>query len=128
MIIFVFGTIENIVGKVEKAGFHNVVKTLDCVVQCKYCVQHFSYIAVASEPIHAFLEILLPGFCTVIFQSHWLLSHMNILETMISGEIETRPVAMTIINPQGIKTHAGDSNQWLTGYRINYCKYIVKGT
>ena len=51
-------------------------------------------------PIHAFLEFFLPVLCTILFPSSWLLSHINIVETMDSGERGMNPVTMTIIIPQ----------------------------
>ena len=36
---------------------------------------------------------------TIFFPSHWLLSHITIVETTDSGERGMNPVAMTIINP-----------------------------
>ena len=45
-----------------------------------------SIIASASAPIDAFLEFLKPVLCTILFLSHWLLSHITIVETMDSSE------------------------------------------
>ena len=52
----------------------------------------------ANAPIHIFLEFFLPVLCTILFQSHWLLSYITIVETMDSGEGGTNPVALTITN------------------------------
>ena len=38
----------------------------------------FSYISVASAPVHAFLEFLSPVFHTIFIQSHWLLFYVVI--------------------------------------------------
>ena len=47
---------------------------------------YISYRAVASAPIHAFLEFFLPVLRTIFFQSLWLFSLITIVETMDSGE------------------------------------------
>ena len=63
-------------------------------VQC--CFEHrFIYILAATAPIHAFLKVL----STIFFPSHWMLSHITIVETMDSSERGMNPTAMTIINP-----------------------------
>ena len=48
--------------------------------------QYVSNIVSASAPIDAFLEFLKPVLGTIFFLSHWLLSHITIVETMDSGE------------------------------------------
>ena len=48
--------------------------------------QYVSNIASASAPIDAFLEFLKPVLSTILFLSHWLLSHITIVETMDSSE------------------------------------------
>ena len=61
--------------------------------------QHnFSTFAVASAPIHVFLWLLFPVFHTLFFRSHYLLSYMTIVETMVSSKNRKNPVAMTINN------------------------------
>ena len=55
---------------------------------------------VDGAPTHAFLEFFLPVLHTVFFPRHWLPSHINIVETMASGERGMNPLAMTIINPR----------------------------
>ena len=55
----------------------------------------FSYIVAASASNHAFLEFLLPLLSRVFFPSHWLLSHITIIETMDSDKRGMNPVAMT---------------------------------
>ena len=45
-----------------------------------------SNIASASAPNGAFLEFLKPILGTILFLSHWLLSHITIVETMDSSE------------------------------------------
>ena len=56
--------------------------------------------AATSAPTHAFLEFFQQVFSTIFFPSHWLLSHITIVETMDShGETGMNPVTMTIINP-----------------------------
>ena len=47
--------------------------------------QIFSYIAAASSPVHAFLEIFLPVLCTILFPSHCRLSHIIIAEKTDNG-------------------------------------------
>ena len=65
----------------------------------------------ASAPIRAFLEFLLPVSCTVFLSSHWLLSHITIVETMDSGERRKNHVTMTIINPRKEYWPSQGSNQ-----------------
>ena len=58
--------------------------------------QFVSNITSASAPIDAFLELLKPVLGTIFFLSHWLLSHVTIVETMDSGERKKlNPAAMT---------------------------------
>ena len=73
--------------------------------------QYFSFIAAASALIHAFLEFFQPVLNTIIFPSHWLLSHVTIVETTDSGERGMNPVAMTIINPRKEYCPSRGSNQ-----------------
>ena len=55
---------------------------------------------VASAPIHTFLVFIQLSIRTMFFQSHWLSSHITIVEsTTGSSERGMNPVAMTIINP-----------------------------
>ena len=57
------------------------------IMMFKRCFQHyFSYIMAPSAPVNAFLELLLPLLRTIFFPSHWLLSHITIVETMVSHE------------------------------------------
>ena len=53
-----------------------------------YCLfqKYVSNIAPASAPIDAFLEFLKPVLSTILFLSHWLLSHIAIVKTMDSSE------------------------------------------
>ena len=71
-----------------------------------------SCIVILSEPINAFLEILLTilCICTLFFQSHWLLSYTRIptVETMAISARAVRPFAMTIINPGKENGRIGD--------------------
>ena len=60
--------------------------------------QYFSYIMVASAPIHDFLEFFQPVLYTIFFPSYWLLSQLTIVERMDSSERGMNLVAMTIIN------------------------------
>ena len=55
--------------------------------------QYFSYIAAASAPMYAFLELLF---------------HITIVETTDSGERGMNPVAITIISPRKILAEPGD--------------------
>ena len=48
--------------------------------------QYVSNIASARAPIYAFLGFLKPVLGTILFLSHWLLSHITIVETMDSSE------------------------------------------
>ena len=59
---------------------HDVFKSLPFLGQLKsgLCgkeLMPFSYIVIASAPIHAFLNLPLPVFNMTFFQSHWLFSH-----------------------------------------------------
>ena len=59
--------------------------------------QHnFSYIAAASAPIHAFLEIVMPVLHEIFFQNLRLLSPIIIVETMDISDRRMNPVAKTI--------------------------------
>ena len=51
-----------------------------------------------------------PG-VVLITTSHWLLSHITIVETVDSGERGMDPVAMTIINPRKEYWPSHGSNQ-----------------
>ena len=55
------------------------------------------------EPVHlsmlSWSSFNQPLLHTIFFPSHWLLSHITIVETTDSGERGMNPVAMTIINP-----------------------------
>ena len=50
-------------------------------------------------------------FRTIFFPSHWLPSHITIVETMDSNERGMNPVAMTIINPRKEYWPSRGSNQ-----------------
>ena len=63
----------------------------------------------ASAPIHAFPGVHLAS--TIFFPSHWLLSHITIVETMDRGERGMNPVAMTIFSPR--------KEYWLSGERTS---------
>ena len=72
--------------------------------------QYVSNIALASAPIDAFLEFLKPILGTILFLSHWLLSHITIVETMGSGErkfeschIDYRQSSERILGEPGIE-------------------------
>ena len=65
----------------------------------------------ASAGIHDFLEFFLPVLRTIFFPSHWLLSHITIVETLDIGERRMNPVAMTTINPQKEYWLSRGSNQ-----------------
>ena len=68
----------------------------------------------ANAPTHAFLEFFLPHY---IFQR--LLSHMNLAETMDSGEKGMNPFTITTINPQ--KEWDQTSNHPFSAhYRLSY--------
>ena len=65
----------------------------------------------ASAAIHACLEFLQPVLHTIFFPSHWLLSHITIVETTDSSERGTNPVTMTIIDPRKEYRPSWGSNQ-----------------
>ena len=50
---------------------------------------------------------------TIFFPSHWLLSHIIIIETMDNSEKGMNPVAMTILNPRKEYWPSWGSNQRL---------------
>ena len=68
---------------------------------------HFSCIVVASALIYAFLKFFVQALRTIFLESHWLLSHKIIFETMDKGESGMTPVAMCLINPRGFKNIGG---------------------
>ena len=57
-------------------------RLIDCMVFNAVLQHNFSYIIVASAAIHAFLEFFQPALQTILFPSHWLLSHITIVETI----------------------------------------------
>ena len=72
---------------------------IDCMVLNGVFNSIFNNITAASVLIHAFLDFFQPVICTKLFPSHWLLSHITIVETTNGGERGINPVAMTTINP-----------------------------
>ena len=54
----------------------------------------------ASAPVQAFLEFFLPVYHTILFPSHWLLSHITMTKTMDRCERRLNPDAMIIIDPR----------------------------
>ena len=68
--------------------FPPICKFLDAFLNDLYRLfqQYISNIASASAPIDAFLGCLKPVLGTILFLSHWLLSHITIVETMDSSE------------------------------------------
>ena len=50
----------------------------------------------ASTPAQALLEFFLPVYHTILFPSHWLLSHITITETMDRCERGLNPVVKII--------------------------------
>ena len=85
----------------------------------KWCIREwvnavFDNILVPSRlQVHLlilFLQFFLPILCAIFFPSHWLLSHITIVETMDNGERGMNPGARTIINPRNeywpeVRTH-----------------------
>ena len=58
---------------------------------------YFSYIEVASAPIHAFLGFFFkPELRKIFFPYHWLLTHKTTLLTIDSNDRRMNPVTMTI--------------------------------
>ena len=86
--------------------------------------RYFGYIAAASAPVHAFLEIFLNLYSVQYsFPGHWLISHITIVEAMDSGERGMNPVAMTILGKN--TDRAGDRTSDLLfsspqRYRLSY--------
>ena len=58
--------------------------------------------------------------CTLFFPSHWLLSHITIIETMDSRERGMNPVAMTIIIPHFKVVDSWDCVVQLTHYQTTH--------
>ena len=83
---------------------------------------YFSYIAAASAPIHTFLEFLLPKIHKIFFPSHWLLSYMAIIKTMVWSERRMNPVAITLVNPWKEIGQASYQRPWslLTGLALQH--------
>ena len=77
----------------------------------------FNSISVRSRrPVHLSilswsLEFFSPVLGTIFLPSHWLLSHLTIVETTDSGDTGMNPVAMTIINPRKEYWQSRGSNQ-----------------
>ena len=72
--------------------------------------RYFGYIAAASAPIHAFLKFLEPVLHIILFPSHWLLSHINIVETTDStyeSEISQQMHSWNTNRSKGIRTRVG---------------------
>ena len=65
--------------------FHSVFNSISFISQQQY--QCFPGDLLTSTPHN-------------ILSSHWLLSHITVVETKNSSEREMNPVAMTIINPE----------------------------
>ena len=61
---------------------------------------YFNNITAASAPIHAIIEFSLLVINTILFVSHWLLSDIAIIETMLSCERGVNLGAMSSICPR----------------------------
>ena len=57
-------------------------------------LHYFSNIAADNALIHAFLEFFLLVLLTIFFTSHWLLSHITIIETMDSSKRGMNPMVV----------------------------------
>ena len=66
-----------------------------CLKLCSFLFQLYR----SGQCTYPCLEFFLTVLCTIFFQSHWLLSHITIVETMDSGERGMNYDAMTIIIP-----------------------------
>ena len=73
-----------------------------------FCFNYFSYIAAVSVSIHVVLEFLLLVLRAVLFPNHELLSHITIVEPVVSSEKGINPVAMNVINSQKEIGRTGD--------------------
>ena len=90
-----------------KAFFFRVFKTHNYLIKCltwlidfilfKAVFTLFSYVAATRAPIYVFLVIILAVLRTVSFPIQWLLSHVTIIQTMVSGEREMNSVWLTFI-------------------------------
>ena len=87
------------------------LESTECMVFNAVYQQYFSYITVASAPIHAFLKFFETALRTIFFLSHRLLFHITNVETMDGNERGMNPVAMTIINPWKEYSQSRESNQ-----------------
>ena len=84
----------------NKWDYHNIVWIIDCMV---FNAILNSISVISRWPVHlsmfswsSFKSVL----HTIFSPSHWLFSHVTIVETMDSCERGINPVAMTIINPR----------------------------
>ena len=79
--------------------------------------------AAASAPAYAFLKFL-PAFHSILFPSHWLLSHIIVAETMDSDKRGMNTAAMTLINPRKEYWSSAGIEGFLFSspvlYRVNY--------
>ena len=75
---------------------------VDCLNDCMAFKAFISSISVLlRQPVHLSMPSwgsLKPVFRTMFLPRHWLLSHIAVVKTMDSSEMN--PVAMTIINPR----------------------------
>ena len=93
--------------------------------------QYVGNIALASAPIDAFLEFLKPVLGTILFLSHWLLSHITIVETMDSSERKFESCRNDyhqslerILGEPGIEPATSCSTKGLGS--ANGCKYFME--
>ena len=61
---------------------------------------YFNYIAATSAPIHASLEFLLQVLHPIFVLSHWLLSYITFVETMMRGETEMNATTIQLAEPE----------------------------
>ena len=76
------------------------VSCIDCMAFNVF-FSGISVILVLRRPVH--LSMLLESsfvLCTIFFPSHWQLSHMTMVEIMVSDERGMNPVAIVITNPR----------------------------
>ena len=93
----------------RKLSYYGLFKHcwIDCMCYCRF--QHYlGYIAAASAPIYTVLESLLPVLRPILLSNHWMLSQINIVETMVSIEKGMNPAAMTIISSSEETSRAWD--------------------
>ena len=89
--------------------------------------QYVSNIASASAPIDAFREFLKAVLGTILFLSHWLLSHITIVETMDSSDRKFESCRNDLSTVLGKNVgRARDRTSNLLFYKVNKGAWLGK--